>query len=148
MPFSPPLIKPPLPPLRPPVAPPYRPPGPNRLPPTQLAPIYQPPDLLPPTGLDLKGIVCIYSNAPIWELKKIRYQYPGESWQEIAGDRYTTHISNIAGGNDLKTWVIDVGSVQISSGITLYKYHYLPCADPISSKIWCVAPSSPKVKPA
>jgi len=87
--YAPPLIKPPLPPLRPPVAPPYRPPGPNRLPPTQTAPIYQPPDLLPPTGLDLKGVICIYSNAPVWELKKIRYRYPGEAWREISGERYS-----------------------------------------------------------
>jgi len=94
MPFLPPLIKPPLPPLRPPVAPPYRPPGPNRLPPTQTGPIYQPPDLLPTTGLDLKGVVCIYSNAPKWEPKKIRYRYPGESWQEIAGENYTTTIES------------------------------------------------------
>lgn len=89
MPYAPPLIKPRLPPLRPPVAPPYRPPGPNRLPPTQTAPIYQPPDLLPPTGLDLKGIICIYSNAPVWQLKKIRYKYPEETWQEIVGDHYS-----------------------------------------------------------
>lgn len=89
MPYAPPLIKPPLPPLRPPVAPPYRPPGPIFFPPTQTAPIYQPPDLLPPTGLDLKGVVCIYSNAPIWELKKIRYRYPGEAWREISGERYS-----------------------------------------------------------
>ena len=95
MPFSPPLIKPPLPPLRPPVAPPYRPPGPNRLPPTQTVPIYQPPDLLPPTGLDLKGVVCIYSNAPLWEPKKIRYKYPGENWKEIAGENYTTKINDL-----------------------------------------------------
>lgn len=92
--YTPLIIKPPLPPLRPPVAPPYRPPGTNPLPPTLPFPIYQPPDLLPPTGLDLKGIVCIYSNASIWELKKIRYRYPGESWQEIAGDRYTTMIES------------------------------------------------------
>jgi hypothetical protein len=45
--------------------------------------------LLPPTGLDLKGVVCIYSNAPVWELKKIRYRYPGEAWQEISGERYS-----------------------------------------------------------
>ena len=89
MPYAPPLVKPLLPPLRPPAPLPYRPPGPNRLPPTQPAPIYQPPDLLPPTGLDLKGIVCIYSNAPVWELKKIRYRYPGEAWQEISGERYS-----------------------------------------------------------
>lgn len=89
MPYSPPLVKPLLPPLRPPAPFPYRPPGPNRLPPPQPAPIYQPPDLLPPTGIDLKGVVCIYANTPLWEPKKIRYRYPGENWQEIAGDRYT-----------------------------------------------------------
>lgn len=89
MPYAPPLVKLPLPPLRPPVAPPFRPPGPNRLPPTQTAPIFSPPTLLPPTDRDLQGTVCIYANSPIWEPKKIRYRYPGESWQEIAGDRYT-----------------------------------------------------------
>lgn len=87
MPYTPPLIK--LPPLRIPAAPPYRPPGPNRLPPTQPAPIYQPPDLLPPTDINLKGVVCIYSNAPVWELKKIRYRYPEEAWQEILGNDYS-----------------------------------------------------------
>lgn len=87
MPYTPPLIK--LPPLRIPAAPPYRPPGPNRLPPTQPAPIYQPPDLLPPTDIDLKGVVCIYSNAPVWEPKKIRYRYPEEAWQEIPGNDYS-----------------------------------------------------------
>lgn len=95
MPYTAPLIKPLLPPLRPPAPFPYRPPGPNRLPPTQTAPIYQPPDLLPPTELDLKGIICIYSNAPVWELKKIRYKYPGETWQEISGERYTINNSGI-----------------------------------------------------
>lgn len=97
MPYVAPLIKPALrllPKLRPPAPFPYRPPGTNRLPPTQIAPIYEPNDLLPPTGLDLKGEICIYSNAPIWELKKIRYRYPGEAWQEIAGDRYTAAIES------------------------------------------------------
>lgn len=95
MPYAPPLIKPPPPPLRPPVAPPYRPPLSIPLPPTQTAPIYQPPNLLPPVELDLKGIVCIYSNAPIWEPKKIRYKYPGENWIEIAGENYTTKINDL-----------------------------------------------------
>ena len=133
--YAPPLIRPPLPPLRPPVAPPYRPPV-LAPPPTQIDPGYEPPTLLPPTDIDLKGIVCIYSNAPIWEPKKIRYRYPGENWKEIAGDRYTTHISNIAGGNDLKTWVIDVGSVQISSGIILYQSPTRPCTNPLPAKIY------------
>lgn len=106
MPFSPPLIKPPLPPLRPPVAPPYRPPGPNRLPPTQTGPIYQPPDLLPTTGLDLKGVVCIYSNAPLWELKKIRYRYLGESWQEIAGNSFTLETIPSTGGDTFDRWIL------------------------------------------
>ena len=113
--YAPPLIKPPLPPLRPPVAPPYRPPGPNRLPPTQPAPIYQPPNLLPPTDLDLKGIVCVYSNAPKWEPKKIRYRYPGENWKEIAGDRYTLEI-------DQNSW--------LPLPLTLYTVYF-------SAKIWC-----------
>ncbi|CAO5058958.1 VWFD domain-containing protein [Microcystis aeruginosa] len=93
MPYTPPLIKPSLPSL-PPSAPfPFRPPVVS--PPTQTAPTYQPPDLLPPTELDLKGGVCIYSNSPIWELKKIRYRYPGEAWQEIPGERYTINNSGI-----------------------------------------------------
>ncbi len=78
--------------MRPPASLPYRPPGPNRLPGPQPAPIYQPPDLLPPTDRDLKGKICIYSNAPVWELKKIRYRYPGESWKEIVGDRFTSQV--------------------------------------------------------
>lgn len=103
MPYTPPLIKPTLSPLRPPAPLPYRPPGPNRLPPTQTAPIFQPTDLLPKT--DLKGIVCIYSNAPKWDLKKIRYRYPGETWQEIAGDRYSceTVIGNY--GRTSRVWI-------------------------------------------
>lgn len=104
--FAPPLIKPPLPPLRPPVSPPYRPPGPIRVPPTQPAPIYQPPNLLPPTDLDLKGVVCIYSNAPKWELKKIRYRYPGESWQEIAGNSFTLETIPPTGGDTFNSWIL------------------------------------------
>lgn len=106
--YAPPLIKPPLPPLRPPVSRPYRPPGTNRLPPTQTVPIYQPPDLLPTTNLDLKGVVCIYSNAPLWEPKKIRYRYPGENWQEIAGDRYTSvpEFDIVRGGQYFDTWTL------------------------------------------
>lgn len=127
MPFSPPLIKPPLPPLRPPVAPPYRPPGPNRLPPTQTGPIYQPPDLLPTTGLDLKGVVCIYSNAPLWEPKKIRYRYPGENWQEIAGDRYTSEVTNIAGGNYFSTWQLDTTASRASVSIAEQRYTAVGC---------------------
>lgn len=105
MPFTPPLIKPLLPPLRPLSPLPYRPPGTNRLPPTQTAPIYQPPDFLPPTGLDLKGTICLYSNAPKWEPKKIRYRYPEEAWQEIAGDRFScqTVIGNY--GKTSRVWI-------------------------------------------
>lgn len=106
MPFLPPLIKPPPPPLRPPVSPPYRPPGTNRLPPTQTVPIYQPPDLLPTTGLDLKGVVCIYSNAPFWEPKKIRYRYLGESWQEIAGNSFTLETIPSTGGDTFDSWIL------------------------------------------
>lgn len=87
MPYTPPLIK--VPSLRIPAAPPYRPPEPIPFSPTQTAPIYQSPDLLPPTGLDLKGVVCIYSNPSIWEPKKIRYRYPEDAWQEIVGDHYS-----------------------------------------------------------
>jgi hypothetical protein len=105
MPYAPPLIKPPLPPLRPPAPFPYRPPGTNRLPPTQPAPIYQPPDLLPPTDRDLKGKICIYSNAPVWELKKIRYRYPGESWQEIAGDHYSCQTVLGGYGKTSRVWI-------------------------------------------
>lgn len=89
-PYIPPLR---LPPLRGPVTSPYRPPTTNRPPGTQPAPIYQPPDFLPPTGLDMKGEVCIFANTPIWEPKKIRYRYPGENWQEIAGEKYSLEIT-------------------------------------------------------
>lgn len=106
--YSPPRIIPPLSPLRPSAPFPYRPPGTNRLPPTQTVPIYQPPDLLPTTNLDLKGEVCIYSNAPLWEPKKIRYRYPGENWQEIAGDRYTSvpEFDIVRGGQYFDTWTL------------------------------------------
>jgi hypothetical protein len=124
MPYAPPLIKPPLPPLRPPSPPPFRPPGPNRLPPTQTAPIFSPPTLLPPTDKDLQGIVCIYANTPIWEPKKIRYRYPGENWQEIAGENYITQLSNIAGGDTLDTWVVDLGKAISSSTIVTYTHPF------------------------
>lgn len=122
MPYTPPLlIKPPLSPLRPPVSPPYRPPGINRLPPTQTAPIYQPPDLLPPTNLDLKGKICVYSNAPIWELGKIRYKYPGENWKEIEGKSYTTQISNIAGGDYPARWQVRRFDYRVNAEIIFYR---------------------------
>lgn len=127
--YAPPLIRPPLPPLRPPVAPPYRPPV-LAPPPTQIDPGYEPPTLLPPTDIDLKGIVCIYSNAPIWEPKKIRYRYPGESWHEIAGENYIITLSNIAGGQDFDTWIIDEGKAISSSSILLYKNSWPPCTNP------------------
>ena len=127
--YAPPLIKPPLPPLRPPEAPPYRPPV-LAPPPTQIDPGYEPPTLLPPTDIDLKGIVCIYSNAPIWEPKKIRYRYPAESWQEIAGENYITKLSNIAGGETFDTWVIDVGAAISSGSGLLYKNAWPPCTNP------------------
>ena len=105
--YAPPLIKPPLPPLRPPVAPPYRPPV-FAPPPTQIDPGYEPPTLLPPTDIDLKGIVCIYSNAPIWEGKKIRYRYPGENWKEIAGESYTVtpKFDIVRGGQYFDKWTL------------------------------------------
>lgn len=105
--YAPPLIKPPLPPLRPPVAPPYRPPV-LAPPPTQIDPGYEPPTLLPPTDIDLKGIVCIYSNAPIWEGKKIRYRYPGENWKEIAGESYTVtpEFDIVRGGQYFDKWTL------------------------------------------
>lgn len=105
--YAPPLIRPPLPPLRPPVAPPYRPPV-LAPPPTQIDPGYDPPTLLPPTDIDLKGIICIYSNAPLWEPKKIRYRYPGESWKEIPGESYTVtpKFDIVRGGGYLDTWTL------------------------------------------
>lgn len=118
--YAPPLIRPPLPPLRPPVAPPYRPPV-LAPPPTQIDPGYEPPTLLPPTDIDLKGIICIYSNAPLWEPKKIRYRYPGENWQEIAGDRYTLKIES--GWNPLP----------------LVEYLVV-----FSAKLWCMDPLPPE----
>ena len=118
--YAPPLIRPPLPPLRPPVAPPYRPPV-LPAPPTQIDPGYDPPTLLPPTDIDLKGIICIYSNAPLWEPKKIRYRYPGENWQEIAGDRYTLEIES--GWNPLP----------------LVEYLVI-----FSAKAWCMDPIPPE----
>lgn len=117
--YAPPLIKPPLPPLRPPVAPPYRPPV-LAPPPTQIDPGYDPPTLLPPTDIDLKGIVCVYSNAPLWEPKKIRYRYPGENWKEIAGDRYTTQISNIAGGDYPSTWRVNARDYRAIVDVIFY----------------------------
>jgi hypothetical protein len=122
--YSPPLVRPPLSPLRPPAPLPFRPPGPNRLPPTQTAPIFSPPTLLPPTDRDLKGDVCIYANTPLWEPKKIRYRYPGESWQEIAGENYISQLSNIAGGDTLDTWVVDVGKAVSSSTILTYTHPF------------------------
>jgi hypothetical protein len=64
--------------------------------------------LLPPTDKDLQGIVCIYANTPLWEPKKIRYRYPGENWQEIAGDRYTLEpiTTVIRGGETFTRWTI------------------------------------------
>jgi hypothetical protein len=115
--YSPPLIKPPPLPLRPPVAPPYRPPGTNPLPPTQTAPIYQPPDLLPPTDRDLKGDICIYSNPPIWEPKYIRYRYPGESWQNVAGDRFTLEEKTLPPSLP----ILDNGIYRISNLVATYR---------------------------
>ena len=112
MPYSPPLVKPPLSPLRPPAPLPFRPPGPIRLPPTQTAPIFSPPTLLPPTGRDLKGTICIYANTPIWEPKKIRYRYPGEIWQEIAGETYSIEIDGGWNPLPLDTYLV-VFSAQI-----------------------------------
>jgi hypothetical protein len=89
MPYTPPLIRPPLPPLRPPsFRPPLNPPRPT-FPPVQTDPTFEFPTLPKPVDTDLVGEVCIYSNNPIYTAKKIRYRYPGESWQEIVGDRYT-----------------------------------------------------------
>lgn len=114
------LIPPRLPPLRGPVVAPYRPPGTNRLPPTQTAPIYQPPKLLPPTDLNLKGLVCIFANTPIWEPKKIRYRYPGEAWQEIAGESYLIDLLPVSGGNYPATWGIKRGDLLIDLTITIF----------------------------
>lgn len=117
-PYIPPLR---LPPLRGPVTSPYRPPVTNRPPGTQPAPIYQPPDLLPPTGLDLKGEVCVFANTPIWEPKKIRYKYPGEAWQEIAGDRYTLNIEQLP-PSYFSDWLIyDIFYIMRNSSLQVFK---------------------------
>lgn len=113
-PYTPPLR---LPPLRGPVISPYRPPVTNRPPGTQPAPIYQPPDLLPPTELDLKGEVCIFANTPIWEPKKIRYRYPGENWQEIAGESYY-FIKEFQSPN---LPITDTGLYEIINPIAVYR---------------------------
>jgi|LakMenEpi03Aug12_release.lakeMendotaPanAssembly.Ray.scaffolds.fasta_scaffold10262_18 hypothetical protein len=109
-----------LPPLRGPVTSPYRPPTTNRPPGTQPAPIYQPPDFLPPTGLDLKGEVCIFANTPIWEPKKIRYRYPGEAWQEIAGESYLIDLLPISGGDYLAHWVVEAEDVLFDFKLALF----------------------------
>jgi len=120
-PLAPPYIPPlRLPPLRGPVTSPYRPPVTNRPPGTQPAPIYQPPDLLPPTGLDLKGEVCIFANTPIWEPKKIRYRYPGENWQEIVGESYLIDLLPVSGGDYPATWVINPGDLIIDISVIIY----------------------------
>ena len=89
--FPAPVLKPPLPPLKPPPVPPYRIPPILRDPPTETQPEIDIPNK-PPTQTDLLGIVCIYSNRPIFTPKKIRYKYPGQEWQEIAGDRFSTEL--------------------------------------------------------
>ncbi len=120
-PLAPPYIPPlRLPPLRGPVISPYRPPATNRPPGTQPAPIYQPPDLLPPTGLDLKGEVCVFANTPIWEPKKIRYRYPGENWQEIAGESYLIDRLPVAGGDYLANWIIKADDVLIDFKLSIF----------------------------
>lgn len=86
--FPAPVLKPPIPPLKPPPAPPYRMPPILRDPPTETQPEVDIPNK-PPTQTDLLGVVCIYSNRPIFTPKKICYKYPGQDWQEIAGDRFT-----------------------------------------------------------
>ena len=116
-PYIPPLR---LPPLRGPVTSPYRPPTTNRPPGTQPAPIYQPPDFLPPTGLDLKGEVCIFANTPIWEPKKIRYRYPGENWNEVAGESYLIDLLPISGGDYLADWIIKADDVLIDFKLSIF----------------------------
>ena len=88
MPYTAPLVKPTLPPLRFPTVSPYRPPS-RAFPPTQTDPGYTPPNSPNQPTTDLQEIVCIYSNAPKWEPKKIRYRYQGENWQEIAGENFS-----------------------------------------------------------
>ena len=128
-PYIPPLR---LPPLRGPVISPYRPPATNRPPGTQPAPIYQPPDLLPPTGLDLKGEVCIFANTPIWEPKKIRYKYPGESWQEIAGESYLIDLLPVSGGDYPATWLVKKGDLNVN--LSLHTFADLDCQGSSSLK--------------
>ena len=121
-PYIPPLR---LPPLRGPVTSPYRPPTTNRPPGTQPAPIYQPPDFLPPTGLDLKGEVCIFANTPIWEPKKIRYRYPGENWQEIAGESYLIDLLPVSGGDYPATWLVEKNDLNVN--LSIYAFGSFDC---------------------
>ncbi len=132
-PLAPPYIPPlRLPPLRGPVTSPYRPPVTNRPPGTQPAPIYQPPDLLPPTGLDLKGEVCVFANTPIWEPKKIRYKYPGESWQEVAGESYLIDLLPISGGDYPATWLVKKGDLNVN--LSLHTFAAWDCQGSSSLK--------------
>ncbi|MFN5972359.1 MAG: hypothetical protein ACK48H_21265 [Microcystis sp.] len=117
MPYTPPSIRLPLPPLRPPVRLPWRPP--ILIPPPQTSPQYNPPTFNPPTSTDLKGVICVYANTPIWHPKKIRYKYPGENWQEIIGDHYIV-IPNetvVRGGQYFSTWeLVSHKSIVVREG--------------------------------
>jgi hypothetical protein len=57
---------------------------------------------------------------PGQEPKKIRYRYPNENWQEIAGESYSTNLLPISGGGYLANWMLKAGDVIVDFELSLF----------------------------
>ncbi|MBE9263084.1 hypothetical protein IQ224_13150 [Microcystis sp. LEGE 00066] len=71
----------------------------------------------------MKGEVCIFANTPIWEPKKIRYRYPGEAWQEIAGESYLIDLLPILGGDYPTTWLVKLGDLIVDFSLRVFSFY-------------------------
>ncbi|MCA2626021.1 MAG: hypothetical protein IM506_20280 [Microcystis sp. M19BS1] len=58
---------------------------------------------------------------PGQEPKKIRYRYPNENWQEIAGESYSTNLLPISGGGYPATWEVKPGDLDVDLSISTYQ---------------------------
>jgi hypothetical protein len=57
---------------------------------------------------------------PGQEPKKIRYRYPNENWQEIAGESYSTNLLPISGGGYIANWMIKASDVIVDFELSLF----------------------------
>jgi hypothetical protein len=78
------------------------------------------PGVLPDRPIKIIEVNQSAVYCPGQEPKKIRYRYPNENWQEIAGESYSTNLLPISGGGYPATWEVKPGDLDVDLSISTY----------------------------